>query len=401
MLVRSLWRTRRRPALALATLAVSLAFGCASSPALRSASLSASRVDASGAGSPVVLQYSLARPATVSIDVVGPGGQRYPLRHDEPRAPGDYKYTFDGTYPLPDDPEQRRILPDGTYQLVVAVTADGAIRSEALPVQVERADVTVPSVDNLAVYPPTISPNFDGVDDVAQISYRLTKQARVYAYVQSVDGTRLPLGPRELQAPGEYRLEWDGTRNEVPLPDGSYQIVVEASDNAGNVALARAPIQLQAGGQPDARVLRVDFSPRQLMVGGVVNVAITVKNVGATVLRTQGPDPGYVYDSYDSFSSIADHRFADKAGLWRVGVDWAGSPAAAASKYAYRWGFGHDLQPGEEVVVRGGIRMLHGPDQDPARGPRQNRIFLYAGLIHEGFDFQEDKIGGTWIELGY
>ena len=82
-------------------------------------------------------------------------------------------------------------------------------------------------------------------------------------------------------------------------------------------------------------------------------------------------------------------------------MDWAGSPAAAASKYAYRWGFGHDLQPGEEVVVRGGIRMLHGPDQDPARGPRQNRIFLYAGLIHEGFDFQEDKIGGTWIELGY
>jgi len=119
MLVRSLWRTRRRSALALATLAVSLAFGCASGPALRSASLSASRVDASGAGSPVVLQYSLARPATVSIDVVGPGGQRYPLRHDEPRAPGDYEYAFDGTYPLPDDPEQRRTLPDGTYQLVV------------------------------------------------------------------------------------------------------------------------------------------------------------------------------------------------------------------------------------------------------------------------------------------
>ena len=148
-------------------------------------------------------------------------------------------------------------------------------------------------------------------------------------------------------------------------------------------------------------VLRVEFAPRQVMVGDVVHVAITVRNFGTTVLRTQGPPSGYVYDSYDSFAAIAGHQYADKAGLWRVGVDWAGSPTASGSKYPYRWGFGHDLQPGEELTLQGGVRILHGPDQDPGNGPPRTASSCTPGLIHEGFDFQEDKIGGTWIQIGY
>ncbi len=29
------------------------------------------------------------------------------------------------------------------------------------------------------------------------------------------------------------------------------------------------------------------------------------------------------------------------------------------------------------------------------------RFFFYAGLIHEGLAFQDDKVGGAWIEVGY
>ena len=393
--------SRPRGALALAAVTLLLALGCAGpSPLIQSASLSTARLDA-GADGAVQLRYTLARPATVSLELVGPDGRRYPLRRDEPRPTGGYELELDGTYPLPDDSEQRRALPSGDYQVALAANGPGGPQSLALPLRVERADVPPPRVENLAVFPAAISPNFDGVDDVARVTYRLDKPARVYAYVLGPDGARLPLGPRALQLPGEYALQWDGSRFDVPVPDGAYQAVIEAADDAGNVSVARVPITVQAGGQPDGRILRVDFSPHQVMVGQTVRVSILVKNAGPTVLRTQGPDPDYVYDSYDSFASIFDHRFADRAGLWRVGVDWAGSPAAAASKYAYRWGFGHDLQPGEEVTVQGGLRILHGPDQDAGRGPRQNRIYLYAGLIHEGFDFQEDKVGGAWIEIGY
>jgi hypothetical protein len=34
-------------------------------------------------------------------------------------------------------------------------------------------------------------------------------------------------------------------------------------------------------------------------------------------------------------------------------------------------------------------------------GPPMNRFFMYAGLIHEGIAFQDDRVGGTWIEVGY
>ena len=84
-----------------------------------------------------------------------------------------------------------------------------------------------------------------------------------------------------------------------------------------------------------------------------------------------------------------------------VGVDWAGSPSASGSKYPYRWGLGQDLEPGAEATVTGRIKIEHGPNLDRMVGPPQNRIFLYGGLIHEGIAFQDDKVGGTWIEVGY
>ena len=53
------------------------------------------------------------------------------------------------------------------------------------------------------------------------------------------------------------------------------------------------------------------------------------------------------------------------------------------------------------MTVTGRIRMDHGPNLDRMVGPPQNRFFLYGGLIHEGIAFQDDKVGGTWIEVGY
>jgi hypothetical protein len=118
-------------------------------------------------------------------------------------------------------------------------------------------------------------------------------------------------------------------------------------------------------------------------------------------LRTGGPAPGYTYSTFDTFSSIESRQFVDRVGIWRVGVDWAGSPAASGSKYPYRWGLGRDLEPGAEATVVGRITLDHGPNLDRMVGPPQNRFFLYGGLIHEGIAFQDDKVGGTWIEVGY
>ena len=380
-----------------------LLVGCvAAQPLLPQAGLSRSVLTPSSSDR-LQFSYALTRPAWVTLTLELPDGSRVPLRTDDVRpAAGAYVYPFDGTYPSPDDPEERRVLPDGSYRLVLeARDAAGQRQATTADVTIRGADVTPPRVENLTAFPAAISPNFDGVDDVATLTYRLTKRARVFASATDGAGRRVYLGTQELLEPGEYREVWDGTVNDRPLPDGEYQFSIRATDLAGNVAVARAAVTVGGGGRPDARILRVSFSPRRVMVGEEVRVEATVKNVGTVPLRTHGPSPGHVYSSFESFSGIASGQFVDRLGLWRLGVDWAGSPGATGSKYPYRWGLGRDLGPGEETTVEGRVRIDHGPNLARQVGPPDNRLFFYAGLIHEGIAFQDDKVGGAWIEVGY
>ena len=139
-----LWRGdhRRRTAI-LAPLAaiVSLLVSMACSPARPLAELKATResVSADGRGAPAPLLYSLSRPAAVDLYVVGSGGERYYLRRGEPRPAGqEYQYLFDGTYPLPDSPAERRVLPDGSYRLVLEAESVGQRQSAETLVAVRK-----------------------------------------------------------------------------------------------------------------------------------------------------------------------------------------------------------------------------------------------------------------------
>lgn len=384
--------------------ALALLLGCSAGQPLVQLRAGREVVSADGRGAPAALAYSLSRPAAVDLYVVGPDGQRLYLRKDEPRPAGqDYQYVFDGTYPLPDSPDERRVLPDGSYRLVLeAATGAGQRQAAETSVTVRNADTSPPAVAELAAHPTTISPNFDGQDDATAITYRLAEPARVSVRATDAQGRSVYLGPRAPREAGEYRERWDGLDNkQAPLPDGVYQVSVQAADPAGNVSVARVPVRLAAGGRPEARLIEVSFTPRQLTSGGLLSVRITVRNTGSTVLRTQGPAPGFTYSSYDTYAGVLGRQFVDRAGVWRVGVDWAGSPSGSVSKYPYRWGLGRDLPPGEETTVEGLIRLEHGPLQDRAAGPPNNRVYFYAGLIQENMAFFDDRVGGTWIELGY
>jgi hypothetical protein len=373
-----------------------------SSRLVEQASLSAPVLTPSSSGG-VDLAYTLRDPARVSLTLAQPNGQTVSLFADEQRpAAGSYVHTFDGTVPVPDRPGERRVVPDGAYRLELA-TQDDRGRSErsSFDLAIRDADTTPPEVVDLAVTPQTMTPNFDGIDDVAAVTYRLTKRARVFAYATDAAGQRVFVGTQELVEPGQYREVWDGTSKERPLPDGDYRFSVRATDLAGNTVIASMPIRLASSGRPDARILSLSFTPRRLMVGDEMVVEAVVRNVGTVPLRTGGPQPGHLYSSFESFSAVANQQFVDRVGVWRLGVDWAGSPTASGAKYPYRWGLGEDLAPGREVQVTGRIRVDHGPNLDRMVGPPTNRFFFYGGLIHEGIAFQDDRVGGAWIEVGY
>lgn len=392
-----------RPLLLLISLLTSLAAllavgGCASQPRplLAELWLSSPSMSATGTGDapPIAVRYALSRPASVTAYIISESGSRADLRVNEHRpASGEYVLPFDGTHaPDPDKPE-RRVLPSGRYRLVVeAQDAGGASQQRVAEVEILQADTTPPKIEGFVLIPETITPDFDGLDDVARISCRISKPATVTAYLISEAGKRHLLERQERRHPGEYTLSLDGQVGSRLLPSGDYRFVLEARDAAGNITAAERSLRLEASSHPDGHLVAIDFQPRRLMLGNEIRVEIRVRNTGNTVLRSQGPEPGHLYGSHESYGTVEGGAHLGQRGFWRVGVDWSTTPGGTdGSRYPYRWGLGRDLLPGEEATVVGYIRMDH----------RHPELWLHAALIQEQVRYWDDQAGRTTVEIGY
>lgn len=383
-------------AMGFAMVALLAATGCSSSGSrlIANLKLSSTVVTPSGAAGtvPISASYTLTRPATISAYLVDSAGSKFYLRNDDLRpVAGEYTLTFNGAYAPDPNSDERRVLPAGVYKLVVeAHDAKGSDQASG-ELRVQDPDTVRPSIENLTLYPDTFAPKGEGIDDTMRATFRTTKLATVTLYLVSDSGKRYVLERQEREQPGEQSTTWNGQIGNQLLPSGNYRFVAEAQDSAGNVSVAEKPLKLDATSMPDAHILAVSFEPNAVMYGGLVKVTIRVKNTGNTVLKTEGPDPGYTYNSQEGFSTIENGAFRDKKGYWRVGVDWAGAPGSSGAKYPYRWGFGKDLQPGEEVTVVGYIRM----------NEKYPRIWLYAGLVQEQIRYWDNQVGQTTIDIGY
>lgn len=367
--------------------------GCGSDNRLLSdIRLSSPVIAASGKGAPVEASYTIARPASVSAYLLSELQERLYLRKDEIRpVAGNYQISLDGSYAPDPATDERRVAPSGDYRLVIEASDARAAEQASARIQIREADISAPAVNNLTLFPEVLSPNADGIDDLLKVTFSTTKTATVSTYLVAESGKRYVLERHEDEKPGEQSATWDGQIGNQLLPSGAYRFVVEAADTAGNVSIAEKPLRIDSSSMPDAHVLSVNFDPKSVMLGDLVRVTIRIRNTGNTVLRTQGPDPGYTYDSQEGFSTIQGGAFRDQKGIWRVGVDWAGAPGASGSRYPYRWGFGRDLQPGEEATVVGYIRMSH----------KYPRIWLHAGLVQEQVRYWDNEVGQTVIEIAY
>jgi hypothetical protein len=96
-----------------------------------------------------------------------------------------------------------------------------------------------------------------------------------------------------------------------------------------------------------------------------------------------------VYNALDSYSSIENRQFAEHAGYWRLGLNWSGSTDVSAATYPYRWGFGRDLQPGEEATVNGCVVVQQEHD---------NLVFA-AGLVQEGIAIHNAGAGLVRVDI--
>jgi hypothetical protein len=343
------------------------------------------------------VRYHLGRPASVDAWAQTPDGQQQWVLHTaSPRPrPGDYVLQFDGTIDGP-GPSERRVLPDGDYQIVLRAQADGQQQQVAVPLTVRNADTTPPDVQDLSLLPDHVSPNFDAIQDLTRVNYTLAKPARIAAFLDlvSADGSKLPrrvwTGSQQSVDVGAQSLTWDGLGNDgQPVAAGSYLLGIRAEDAAGNVVERSQPLVVEDSGVPDASIVTARISPTQVVRGGQVCLDAVVRNTGQTTLRTQGPDPGYVYNSFDSYSSIEDHKYVEHAGLWRVGLNWSGTTDTSNATYPYRWGFGKDLLPGDEVPIHGCVNVFNEQDQ----------IVYFAALVQENVALRSAGAGRVRVEV--
>jgi hypothetical protein len=395
-------------------LAVALV-GCFARPLLSPLDVSATTVRPNGVSvdRDARISYDLGSRADVTVDLVGPDGKRHVLRDRATHAPDRYEVLFDGT--VPGQNGDRRVLPDGTYELRVQAD-DGLGRHEerSLGLVVAEADTTPIEVQALQTDLAQFTPDGDGQDDEVRIAYRLTKDGEATVYVTDEQGSYFAIDPwRKRRASLQSHL-WDGTTGGRVfggrlLADGRYTVHVEARDLAGNTSSATTEVAIAHGGTPRLAITDVRFTPIAIVLGGILDVRITVKNTGTAPIHSWGPAPGYTYtapdDNYASIRNPADPAkpaFFERRGVWRVGVTWQNAP----SSLPLRWGLfppvkkadGTDdwdqrvLAPGESVTVDGHVRVNVKEDSRQVR--------FSAGVVQEGVGFGE-RVGEQMVQVGY
>src|SRR5262245_28928699 len=90
------------------------------------------------------VRYHLSSPAAVSTRIESPDGQQW-LVHDRITRPaaGDYVFQFDGSVSGP-GPNERRVLANGDYRIVVEASTDGQSQRAEVPLTIRDADTTLP-----------------------------------------------------------------------------------------------------------------------------------------------------------------------------------------------------------------------------------------------------------------
>jgi hypothetical protein len=159
------------------------------------------------------ITYRLGAPATVNVDLQSADGTPIALLSSRPMGAGKQVFVWNGG-----------AYPDGRYRILV--TARGA---RGRQVAASTSVVLSRTLSGFLVTPTTLSPNGDGRNDTASVSFSLLLPA--FARLQVLRGTAQVVRP--LYGPllaGPQALTWPGG-----VRDGDYNLALTITDAVGPV----------------------------------------------------------------------------------------------------------------------------------------------------------------------
>jgi pilus assembly protein CpaB len=160
---------------------------------------------------------------------------------------------------------------------------------------------------------------------------------------------------------------------------GSLRLALRPYKEASIIDLQEARLNSIAAPvkQGQAQITGTSISPTRVKAGDKLKVQFNVRNISTSIIKSQGPDPGFTYVQGQTFHS---QNFQSRDGSYRVGINFAGKSPVP---FPYRWGLGADLPPGSSVTVEGYVLITN--DFEGTN--------YWAGLIQEPANVVQDNLG--------
>jgi N-acetylmuramoyl-L-alanine amidase/FlgD Ig-like domain len=172
-----------------------------------------------GVGDSTTIRYTLGSPAQVTATVLDGDGVALATLFSQAKPAGVQSFRW-----APD------ALPDGTYTVLIAAkTLDGREVASSIPVSVNR------TLSFVSATPRFVSPNGDGRSDSIRVSFTLAADADVVVAVRSGSAVTTTLLAGRFP-PGPRTVDWNGTVAAAAVPDGRYDVVVDATTALGTAS---------------------------------------------------------------------------------------------------------------------------------------------------------------------
>jgi hypothetical protein len=180
----------------------------------------------------------------------------------------------------------------------------------------------------VSVNPETISPRAGAANSATKIDYSLSRAASISIYLLDSQQGKHSLRENQPRAAGDYQILFGGIVDDRVLPDGSYQLVVEAKDDGGAVQSTRTPLTITGGDTslPELQnfiVFPDNFTPNQDGIDDRVTIRYYLaKPAQVTVYITDGTHKYPVDEKKqttvltpDGLSAVGPHEYDYDGGV--------------------------------------------------------------------------------------